>query len=101
MCQSWRGDMCTGILSTKNAKAELTLCPEQISIDGPLGHVSVSRDDVTRIERAGFFPWFWMGIRIHHTSDDCPERLQFTPGIFRTKEVLEAVASLGYPVATR
>ncbi len=101
MSQSWRGDMCTGILSSKRGKSKLTLCPERISIDGPLGHLSVSRDDLTRIERAGFFPWFWMGIRIHHNADDCPPRLQFTPYIGRTKQVLKAAANLGYPVATR
>ena len=98
MEKTWRGDMCTGILSTKRAKAKLTLSADHISITGPLGKIALPSENVTGITKAGWFPWFWQGIRILHTDENSPQTVKFAATNFKSKEILKEAAELGYQV---
>ena len=97
----WQGQMCRGLLSTKGPgfSAKLVAGPDRLELTGLLGHFVFTPQNVERVERAGFFPWFWMGIRIRHHISDYPERIMFCPMFKFSRGILAHLKLLGYTVA--
>ena len=97
--REWRGAVCVGVVTSRWPFGKMTLSPDRIELTSLLGHYSLARDDVRSIERGKFFPWIWMGIRIHHARDGYPARLMFSPFLFwRRGRILEHLKRLGYKV---
>jgi hypothetical protein len=98
--RQWRGNMCTGLLSTKGPgpRGKLTAGPEGIELRGLLGRLVFRRENVERVERAGFFPWLWMGIRIRHNVAEYPKRIMFCPWLSLSRNILRHLGRLGYNV---
>jgi len=96
----WRGHMCRGLLSTQGPwfGAKLAAGPDQLELTGLLGHFVFTPQNVERVERAGFFPWFWMGIRIRHHISNYPDRIMFWPVFSFSQGILEHFKLLGYNV---
>ena len=98
--KQWRGQMCTGLLSTTGPghSARLTVGPEQVKLVGLLGNFVFTPQDIERVERAGFFPWLWTGIRIRHNVPDYPKRLMFWPQFALSRTIMQYMRSLGHNV---
>ena len=94
----WPGQVRVGWLSTKGffANEMLTVSEAQLCITSRLGYFCFSPQTVERIERAGFIPWFWTGIRIHHRVSGYPRRLGFWPRKVSTRVLLQELARRGY-----
>ena len=99
--KSWRGQMCTGLFSTKGPgpSAKLIANSEQLEIKGVLGNFTLKKQDVERIERGGFFPWLWCGIRIRHTVASYPKMIMFWPQFSRSRKIMEHLRLFGYEVS--
>ena len=100
----FKGDMCMGILSTKNRSTRLIVTPESIVLDGPLGkRYDLPADKIERIEKGKFHIWFLAGalfgcIQIYHTIENYPEMLMFTGYFKKTGLLMRELRSLGYNV---
>lgn len=94
--REWRGAVCVGILSEGWPSGKLIVSPDHIEIRSHIGNYLLPRKDIRSIESNGFFPWFRMGIRIHHAGRRSPE-LAFCPVLFwRRGQILEHLKQLGY-----
>ena len=97
--RQWRGSVCTGILTSEWPFGKLSVGPEAIDLRSLLGRLVIPREKIQFIERGGFLPWLWTGIRIRHACVEYPERLMFSPTFFwRRTEILSYAESLGYNV---
>jgi hypothetical protein len=107
---SWRGEMCKGLLSTKTnlfrrlrGVAQLLVGVDTIRmVADPLRFnawdFTIAKADVVAIEPAGFFPWFWLGIRIRHTNPELPLSLTFHTWEASRAELFDAFRTRGYSV---
>ena len=100
----FKGDMCMGILSTKNRSTRLIASSDSIVLDGPLGkRYDLPATNIQRIEKGKFHIWFLAGalfgcIRIYHTIENYPEMLMFTGYFKKSRLILKTLKSLGYNV---
>ena len=100
----FKGDMCMGVLSTKNRSTRLKATSDSIVLDGPLGKCyELPVDKIDRIEKGKFHLWFLAGavfgcIRFYHTIANYPEMLMFTGYFKKSKSILNDLKSLGYNV---
>ncbi|MHC4327708.1 MAG: hypothetical protein ACYSWW_06260 [Planctomycetota bacterium] len=98
--REWRGSVCTGILTSRWPFGKMIACLDHKELRSLMGSFILPRNEVERIERAGSFPWLWIGIRIWHAHDGYPDRLMFNPILpWRRSRILEDFKSLGYKVA--
>jgi len=83
-------------LKTGNGAIDATLAVdrERISLATAIGTINMSTGTVSRIERAGLFPWLRLGILIHHHSRH--QVFRFVPTSETTTEVLNHLKELGY-----
>ena len=94
--KEWRGAICKGIFTSRWPFGKLIANQHCIQLRSILGEYVVAKEDVRSVERAGFLPWLWMGIRIRNVADG---DVKFCPFPFwRRPEVLRQLKSLGYPV---
>lgn len=98
--RQWWGNMCRGVISTKGPgpRAKLVVSKEQMELRGLMGRLVFRRENVERVERAGFFPWLWMGIRIRHNVPEYPKRIMFCPWLSLSRNILRHLERLGYNV---
>jgi len=67
-------------------------------LSGNLGTYRLPKASIRRIGRAGMYPWFFRGLRIRHVIASLPSELQFRPLGATTRDVLDQLRGLGYPV---
>jgi hypothetical protein len=79
--------------------ASLAATRDEIVLSGTRGTYRVPRTAVTKIGRGKMYPWFFAGIRIHHTMGTISRELQFKPLGGDWREVLRGLRDLGYPGA--
>ena len=95
--KEWRGSVCAGPLTSRWPFGKMIIRRDRIELKSLLGNYVLPRDEVKSIERGGFLPWFWMGVRVRHTHDGYPNHLMFSPILFwRRRRILECLTSLGY-----
>ena len=99
----FRGEMCMGILSTLHWSTELIATPDRLILKGPLKLYELPAENVERIEKAGLYVWFLIGlifgsIRIYHTIEGYPELLMFTAWRVKADKLLEELKGLGYKI---
>ncbi len=98
--REWCGSICAGVITSRWPFGKMIARFDHIELRSLLGNFVLPRDEVRSIERAGFFPWVWVGIRIRHAHDGYPGRIMFSPVLFwRRGRILEHLRSLGYKVA--
>jgi hypothetical protein len=98
--RQWRGSVCAGALTSRWPFGKMVARSEQIELKSLLGNFVLPKGEVHSVQRAGFFPWMGMGLRIRHGHDGYPDRLMFAPFPFwRRGRILEHLRSLGYHVA--
>jgi len=98
--RQWVGNVCKGVISTKGPgpRAKLVVSKERMELRGLMGRMEFRRENVERVERAGFFPWLWMGIRIRHNVGEYPKRIMFCPWLSLSRNILRHLEQLGYNV---
>ena len=97
--RQWQGSVCVGVLTSRWPFGKLIISSDRIELKSLLGNFVLGPDEVESISPGKAFPWLWMGIRIHHTHDEYPERLMFSPLLFwRRSRLLNYLESLGYNV---
>jgi hypothetical protein len=96
---TWQGHMTNGIGTSYGAEpaATLTVTPDQIRVEGPLGDFILPKTSVVRITRGRLYPWMFGGLRFVHNMGDVPDELQFKPSETSSKSILERLRALGYP----
>lgn len=97
----WPGHICTDRAATsgQTPHATLTASAEALDLKSTLGDFHLPRTAVTQVHRGQLYPWFFAGIRIRHTLKGASKRLQFVPDAARSRDVLAALKTLGYPVS--
>ena len=97
----WEGHMTDGIGATYGPEpmAVLSATSTELVLSGTRGVFHLARATVMKLGRGRMYPWFFAGIRIHHTAPKCPEELQFKPMGTQTRDIFAQLRSLGYPVA--
>jgi hypothetical protein len=79
--------------------AFLSATSEELVLAGTRGNFRVPRTSITKIGRGKMYPWFFSGVRIHHTVGTLPRDLQFKPLGEHWRQVMQALRELGYPSA--
>ncbi len=79
--------------------AFLSATPEEIVLSGSRGTYRIPRNSVAKIGRGKMYPWFFSGVRLHHTVESFPSALQFKPIDRPWREVAQRLRELGYPSA--
>ncbi len=98
--REWRGSVCAGVLTSRWPFGKMVARSDRIELNSLLGSFVLPKGEVQSVQRAGFFPWMGMGLRIRHAHDGYPDRLMFSPVLFwRRGRILEHLRSLGYRVA--
>lgn len=99
--QRWEGHMSDGVGSTYGPAPMAHLAAEagHLVLSGSRGNFYVPRAAVVRLGRGGFYPWFFGGIRIHHSVAGFPTELVFKPMGIRERDILARLREMGYPVA--
>lgn len=69
----------------------LEFAVQQMVFTIPLGKVR-------KISRGGMYPWFFRGLRVHHSIPGYPEDLQFKAEGASFTEMKLKLAALGYPI---
>lgn len=97
----WPGHMADDVASTYGPAplASLTATATELVLSGTRGTFRVPRSTITRLGRGKMYPWFFSAVRIHHSIPGIPRDLQFKPMRVQPREVLNALRTLGYPVA--
>ena len=97
----WDGHMADDVGATFGVEplASLTATRDEIVVSGTRGTYHIPRRAVTKIGRGKMYPWFFAGIRIHHTMEAVPRELQFKPLDSHWREVRRRLGELGYPCA--
>lgn len=85
--------------SGPRSRATLSVAPDGLELNGTLGRFQFSPQAVTRVQRAGLFPWFWGGLRIRHTVAKYPHLVQFCPMGARSRDILVRLRELGFPTS--
>lgn len=95
----WPGQMADDGTSTFGPEplASLTATPSELVLSGTRGTFRIPRSAVKRLGRGGMYPWFFSGLRIHHSVEGFPANLQFKPQPGRWRDVLTRLKALGYP----
>ena len=98
---TWKGAALAGGVTTHGVGSAGTLTANQhrLSIESKVGSFSFSPKDIVRIERSGFLPWFWSGIRLRHSVTGYPEEIGFCPRGASSRKVMKILQSYGYRVA--
>jgi hypothetical protein len=96
----WKGRARVGWLSTTGPRGSETLTAEdaRLRITSELGDFEFRPATVERIERAGFFPWFWIGIQIYHRVSSYPRNIGFWPRSASTRAGPQELRRRGYQV---
>jgi hypothetical protein len=97
----WEGHMADDIAATDGPEpmALLIASAESLYLTSTRGNFKIPRSAVTKLGRGKFYPWFFKAIRIHHSVLEFPRGLQFKPLRATPTEVMNALRTLGYPVA--
>ena len=82
-----------------NPLAFLSVNSNELLLSGSRGTFRLPRASVLKVGRGGMYPWFFGGIRIRHNLSSYPDELQFQAMSARSREVLDRLRALGYPVA--
>lgn len=92
--------MTDGIGATYGDKplAFLAATATDLHLCGNRGDFLIPRASIRKLGRSGFYPWFFAGVRIHHSIANFPHELQFKPMGAERREILERLRALGYPV---
>jgi hypothetical protein len=77
--------------------AFLSVTTDEIVVSGNRGTYQIPRTSVTTISRGNMYPWFFGGVRIHHTIKRYPKDLQFKPLAVDRRDVLRCLREHGYP----
>jgi hypothetical protein len=96
----WEGHMADDVGSTygHTPMAFLAVRRDTLLLSGNRGTFRFAREEVTRVGRGGFYPWFFGAVRIHHRVLRFPAELQFKPLGAKPAEVIARLRELGYPV---
>ena len=99
--QRWEGHMSDDVAATFGPEpmAFLSATPDEIVLSGNRGTYQIPRAAVAKIGRGKMYPWFFSGVRIHHTIQRYPKELQFKPLGLHWRDVLRALREHGYPSA--
>ena len=97
--KQWRGAANAGTLTARWPFGKLVVGPSEIELSSPLGRFVLPKEKVVRVERAGFFPWLWCGVRIRHRVAGHPERLMFCPVLSLSRGIMQHLKSLAYNVS--
>jgi hypothetical protein len=97
----WHGHMTDGVGTTFGPEPMATLhaTADEIVFSSTLGIFRVPRSAVTLIKRGGMYPWFFKGLRVHHSVATLADELQFKPMDSTAREIKQRLRELGYPVA--
>ena len=76
----------------------LTASATELVLSGPLGNFHIPRAGITKLGRAGLYPWCFNGVRIHHKNPKWPDELQFKSLATKSRAILSQLKTLGYPV---
>jgi hypothetical protein len=92
--------MSDGVGSTYGIEpmAFLSADPQHLVLSGNRGNFRVPRAAVRKLGRGGLYPWFFAGIRIHHSMASFPAELVFKPLGVKEREIFSRLRELGYPV---
>lgn len=95
----WNGHMNVAAVATSGPIPSATLKAnhDELELAGTLGHFRIPRSQVQRVQRAGFYPWLWGGIRIRHEKPNYPRLIQFCPAGTRSRRIVAALKAMGYP----
>jgi hypothetical protein len=77
--------------------ASLVATTNELVLAGSRGTYRIPRAVVTKIGRGQLYPWFFAGLRVHHSAPGLPTELQFKPMGIHRDEVKRALHGLGYP----
>lgn len=91
-----RGGAQIGWMGASWPFASLQIAPNSLTVS-VLGNYAFTPFDVHAIEPVGFIPILNMGIRIHHTRPDYPEKIVFY-SIGGRNRLLAAARAAGFPV---
>jgi hypothetical protein len=97
----WEGHMADDIAATGGPEpmALLIATSESLLLSSTRGTFKIPRNAVTKLGKGKFYPWFFSAVRIHHSVREFPRDLQFKPLRGKPAEVMNALRTLGYPVA--
>lgn len=97
--QRWSGHMSDDVAATYGPEplASLSATANELVLAGSRGTYRIPRTAVTKVGRGRLYPWFFAGLRIHHTAPDLPDELQFKPMGPHRDAVKSALRELGYP----
>lgn len=96
----WEGSLSNGIGATTGLpQAFLSADPNELVLSGTLGTYHLPRASVVKVGRGMMYPWFFAGIRFHHSILKFPNELQFKSSEVSSREILNRLRSMGYPVA--
>lgn len=96
----WTGHVSDDVGATSGPlpKASLTATAQELVVVCPRETYRVPRTAVVRIGRGNLYPWFFAGLRIHHNVPGLTKELQFKPMGRPTRELVQRLRVLGYPV---
>ncbi len=97
--QRWDGHMSDDVAATFGPEpmAFLSATPDEIVLSGSRGTYRIPRSAVVKVGRGKMYPWFFSGVRLHHSVKNFPATLQFKPSGQPWREVAHALRELGYP----
>jgi hypothetical protein len=97
----WEGHMCDGVGSTYGPKptAFLYANSDEILLTGSRGAFRLLRSSISKIGRGKLYPWMFGGITIRHNVASFPKELQFQAMGVRSREILNRLRELGFPMA--
>ena len=82
-----------------NPLAFLSVNSDALLLSGSRGTFHLPRTSVVKVGRGKMYPWFFGGIRIRHNISSYPDELQFQAMGVRSREILDRLRALGYPMA--
>lgn len=92
--------MSDGVGNTFGPKplAFLSANSDGLLLSGNRGTFQLPRASILKLRRGKLYPWFFGGIWICHNLANCPAYFQFQPMGARSREILDRLRALGYPV---
>jgi hypothetical protein len=97
----WDGHMSDGVGATYGPKplAWLSAASDHLVLSGNRGTFRIPRAAIVKLGRGRMYPWCFSGVRIQHRVANFPEELQFKPIEGTSREILDRLRALGFPVA--
>lgn len=99
--KSWTGGVRLDILNVTWPLAKLTVTRSNLELKVKFwGRISLSPDQITKIEAVGIIPYVGKRIQIHHTLDPnkYPSKVIFWFFAKETQQIVEELRSWGYGI---